>query len=83
MLIIQNTPLKNGNSARKITDWIQKNVYIGDSEQYYIVGAKNAGVYAIGIAHNGKKINNSKDDFVCYSFEKLKEIPLSSYKFSL
>lgn len=57
-------------------------IYIGDSEQYDIVGAKNAGFHAIRIAHNGKIVNKSKADFVCYSFEELKDILLSNYKFA-
>lgn len=56
-------------------------IYIGDSEQYDIFGAKNAGFHAIRIAHNGNIVNKSKADFVCYSFEELKDILLSNYKF--
>ena len=49
-------------------------IYIGDSEKYDIQGAKNAGMHAIKIIHSGVKSNESKADFLCYSFEELKQI---------
>ncbi|WBW96032.1 HAD family hydrolase [Oceanirhabdus sp. W0125-5] len=49
-------------------------IYIGDSEKYDIQGAKNAGMHAIKISHNGINNDETKADFHCCSFEELKEI---------
>ena len=45
-------------------------LYIGDSEEYDIKGARNAGLYTIKMAHNSSKIN-SVADFVCGDFQDL------------
>lgn len=45
-------------------------LYIGDSEEYDIKGAKNAGLYTIKMFHNPLK-SNSAADFICGDFEDL------------
>lgn len=45
-------------------------VYIGDSEEYDIKGAKNAGLYTIRIVHNLLQ-TNSAADYVCNNFQEL------------
>lgn len=45
-------------------------LYIGDSEEYDIKGARNAGLYTIKMVRNSSKINSAAD-FVCGNFQDL------------
>lgn len=45
-------------------------LYIGDSEEYDIKGAQNAGLYTVKMFHNPLK-SNSAANFVCEDFEDL------------
>ncbi|MBU5438750.1 HAD hydrolase-like protein [Tissierella sp. MSJ-40] len=46
-------------------------LYIGDSEEYDIEGAKNAGLFAVRICHGNRSRIESTADFVCDGFEEL------------
>lgn len=46
-------------------------IYVGDSEEHDIKGAKNAGLYAIKISHKNKAKYESVADFECTSFFEL------------
>ena len=43
-------------------------IYIGDSEEYDIKGAKKAGLFVIKILHKKNINNESAADFVCTNF---------------
>lgn len=46
-------------------------IYVGDSEEHDMKGAKNAGLYAIKISHKNKARYESAADFECTSFFEL------------
>ena len=46
-------------------------LYIGDSEEYDIEGAKNAGLFAVRVCHGNRSRIESTADFVCDGFDEL------------
>lgn len=49
-------------------------IYIGDSEEYDIKGAKSAGLYTIKLLHDRKSKGDSEADIICNGFQELLQI---------